>query len=629
MRPYQEEYIANIEEIIALTERRKPGALTFEAFAEELRRNEQLAAEKARRNMELLREGLFPALDRLFEADEEELAGMEEFASHLAGGKKTQDAGVFRLIHQAMLSLARQKGDRCGTVRELYWLGMGNYWLYRMMTALPKSVQDKYNSQMRLYFTEAGTYLKYYDEIEDSETKGYILRARCNTSIGFFSSPSQQIGIVRSNLRILQDKSYQEKAPDLPWKRYIYMCHQQMTTCISYSKRRVMTPEDMASVMESAYIVYQQRFLETPEGEHIPMESRWAFPYYAIEYNCGLYDLDHLLSKMENLLDAADTSDHSPDALYRIFSLPAYYSQYLEQNPERIPKRESYVESLYRRALEYAETFSFTEDYKVSLYLRQLSFTYIETAGGIPYGEYLQMLMLRFVPEVYVHSWMVAGAARALCGIILDEEPDFFDDIERVRQLADPEEKRRQVLADAVESGLLHDVGKISFQELCSRTVRQWFEDEYEAVQLHTMSGGLMLKERGSTERFAPVAMGHHAWYDGSKHGHPGGYERLQCPCRQMVDVISLVNWLEDMTHSAQVYTGIKMTYEEAVAEAIRLEDRQFSPLLTARLRDRRVTERIQEGFEEGRREAYRRMYDHARGHKREEKSPVLRTGNE
>ena len=613
MQPYQEEYIANIKEITALTARRRRGDLSFEQYAAEMRSREMLAWEKVQRNMTLLREGLFPALDQLFEADQAELDELTEFASHLAGGKETQDEGVFRLIHQALLSLARQKGDRGGTVRELYWLGMGHYWMYNKLTGLPTEAVEKYTSQMRLCFTEAGAYLKYYDEIEDSDTKGYILRSRANMSLGSFSSPSVRIGIVRNTLRIMQDESYQEKAPDLPWERYIYMCHQQMTTSISYSKTRVMTPEDMASIMESAYIVYQQRLQETPEGEHILMAARWAFPYYAIEYYCGLYDLDHLLARIEKLLDAVDTSDYSPDAMYRILSLPAFYCQYLEQNPERIPKRESYVESLYRRALEYSDNSSALDEDKLALYLRQLSFTYIETSGGIPFGDYLQMIMLRFAPEVYIHSCMVGMAARELCGMILDEEPDFFDDVERIRQIEDPEEKRRQVLEDAMQSGLLHDAGKISFQELCTRTVRQWFEEEYEMNRLHTVGGELILRERASTRRFAPVALGHHAWYDGSDHGHPSSYKRLECPCRQMVDVISLVNWLENRTHSAQAYTGVEMTYEEAVEEAVKLEGRRFSPLLTARLRDRRITERISEALEEGRREAYRRMYDHAR----------------
>ena len=610
MQPYQEEYLANMQEFIALTEWKRPGGESFAEYEAGLRRNEAMAREKVRQNMVLLRDNLFPLLDRLFEADRAEAEELAEFASHLMGGKKTHDEGLFRLIHQALLSLARQKQDRSGTIRELYWLGMGRYWLYSTLTCLPEEAAEKYSSQMRLCFTEAAAHLKYYDEVEESETKGYILRSRANMSLGGFHSPSDRIEIVRNTLRIMQDKSYQEKAPDLPWDRYVYMCHQQMTTSISYSKTRVMTPEDMASIMESAYVVYQERFQETPDGQQILMPARWAFPYYAIEYYCGLYDLDHLLAKMEKLLDAADLSDHSADTIYRVLSLPAFYCQYLEQNPERIPKRESYVEALYRRALVYADTFSAADADRLSLYLRQQSFTYIETSRGIPYGIYLQRLMLRFEPGIYVHSCMVGMAAEVLCGIIMDEEPGFFDDIEMIRQIEDPQEKRTRVLSDAMQSGLLHDVGKISFQDLCGQTARQWFEEEYEVTRLHTLSGELMLRERASTKRFAAVALGHHAWYDGSQHEYPEGYRRLECPGRQMVDVVSLVNWLEDATHSAQSYTGIGMSFDEAVAEAVALEGRQFSPLLTARLRDKKIVERLENAFDEGRREAYRKMYE-------------------
>ncbi|MDE7242621.1 MAG: hypothetical protein K2O18_01405, partial [Oscillospiraceae bacterium] len=525
-------------------------------------------------------------------------------------GAETQDEGVFRLIHQALLSLARQKGDRCGTIQELYWLGMGYFWLHSKLTCMPAESVEQYNSKMRFCFTESGAYLKYYDEIDDVETKGYILRARANVSLGSFNSPSERIAIVRNSLRIMQDKSYHEKAPELPWGRYIYMCHQQMTTSISYSKKKVMTPEDMADIMESAYIVYQQRLQETPEGKIVHMAARWAFPYYAIEYYCGLYDLDRLLTKVEKLMDAADPSDHSPDAVYRIMSLPAFYFQYLCQNPERIPNRVSYIESLYRRAMEYVGTFSSSEQDKIALYLRQLSFTYIETERGIPYGRFLEMLMLRFTPDVYIHSLMVGAAARTLCGIILDEEPDFFDDIEEIREIEDPAEKRRRLLEDAYQGGVLHDAGKISFQELCARPVRQWFEEEYEVTRLHTLSGGLMLQERPSTRRFAPIALGHHAWYDGTDHGYPDRYKRLECASRQLVDVISLVNWLEDRTHSAQVYSGVDMTFDEAVAEVIKLEGRRFSPMLTVRMQDRTIAEQIREAFEEGRQEAYRHMYE-------------------
>ena len=49
--------------------------------------------------------------------------------------------------------------------------------------------------------------------------------------------------------------------------------------------------------------------------------------------------------------------------------------------------------------------------------------------------------------------------------------------------------------------------------------------------------------------------------------------------------------------------------------EAVALEGRRFSPLLTARLRDKQVTDRICQAFQEGRREAYRRMYERETNH--------------
>ena len=608
MRPYQKEYIENIREIAALTARKDPDGLTLEAYEARMRRDEAAAWEKVGRNMTLLREGLFSTLDHLFDADQETLQELEEFATHLMGGKETQDEGVFRLIHRALLSLARQKGDRCGMIRELYWLGMGYYWLYSKLVGLPLEVTEKYANQMRLSFTEAAAYLKYFEEIEDTETRGYMLRSRANMSLGSFKSSGEKIRLVRDTLCIMQDESYRQTEPDLPWERYLYMTHQQMASSVSYSKEQVMSPEDMAWIMESAYIVYHQRLEEAAaSGGHTPL--RWAFPYYAMEYYCGIYDMDHLMARIEKLMDQADPADVSPDGMYGILSLPAFYCQYLEQNPERIPAKASYLEGLYQRALEYAGRFPAQEDEKLSLYLRQLSFTYIETQGGVPYGVYLQKLLLRFAPEAYLHSRMVGEAARALCGLIMEEEPTFFDDVVKFRQIDDPEAKRRQVLDDAMTCGLLHDVGKISFLELYSRTARQWFEEEYEVTRLHTTAGHLLLSERASTKRFAPIALGHHAWYDGSSHGYPEAYRRLECPCRQMVDVIGLVDWLENVSHSAQAYTGMEMGFDEAVEEAISLEGRRFSPMLTARLRDKQVAALIWDAFERGRKEAYRRMY--------------------
>lgn len=610
MQPYQEEYLSNLRQFAALSQRARPGALSYEQYAARMAEVKEQIVRLGRRNIELLRAGLFPVLDNLFDTGTQELEELEDFSFQLFNGQTELDVGLACQIHQALLSLARMRRDRSAMIRELYWLGLSRNSTVSKLVGLELSDIEEYIARMRLCFTEAAAYLKFYDEIDDAETRGYILRSRANMALGQFSSPSAKIALLKTTLKILQDEDYQKKAPSLTWERFIYLTHQNITSSISHSRDRVMTPEDMADIMESAYIVYQQRFEEAEmQGKQPPAKS--AFAYYAIEYYCGLYDLDTFLTKIEGLLNAADPSDYSRDGIYNMISLPAFYSQYLEQYPDRIPPRREYIEDLYLRILTYADLFpGDLGDSNLFLYLRQLSLTFVET-GGVPYGDFLERLLLRFAPGIFCHSHVVGEGARALCAVILEDDPGFFDDIDFIRDAPSPAEKRRTALEFAMGCGVFHDMGKISVIELYSRTPRQWFEEEYDMARLHTLAGHILLEPHPSTSRYAPAALGHHAWYDGSR-GYPARYRRLDCPARQMVDVIGLIDWLEAATNSTQMYTGVQKTFQEAVQAAIELEGKRFSPLLTAHLRDPRVAGQLQSALEAGRQNAYRRMYGDA-----------------
>ncbi|MDE6993841.1 MAG: hypothetical protein K2P41_05365 [Lachnospiraceae bacterium] len=609
MQPYQEEYIANLREIAALAARKKTEGYTFESYQTELAKNRNRIAGKVERNMELLRAGLFPLLDHLPESGEEELQELQEFAGRLFQVGEELDVGLFCQIHQAILNCARLKKDQAGMIRELYWLGIGRNNRCSKLVGLDYSVVENYVFEMRLCFTEAGAYLKYFDEIEDSETRGYILRARANTALGQYASASGKIQRVRQTLQILQDRYYQEKEPGLPWDRYIFMAHRQMASSISYSRESDMTAEDVEAVMESVYIVYQANMQEAAKrGERPPIHS--AFNYYAISYYCGLDTMDGLLTKTEHLMDTTEISDFTSENMYGIISLPAFYLQYLKQFPERIPGRAEYIENLYRRILDYVEVFpDAPENEMLFLYLRQLANNYVETANSIPYGAFLLKLIMRFAPDIYIQSYIVAKAAAVFCDILMAEEPGFFDDIEQIREVKDFEEKRHEVRKYAMACGLLHDAGKINFINLYTQTGRQWFEEEYEMTRLHTIVGESCLRECASTCRYAAAALGHHSWYDGSR-GYPAVYERLECRERQMVDVISLIDWLENVTDAQCLFTGVKMTFDAAVKTAVSLEGRRFSPLLTARLRDGQIVAQLEKAFAEGRKEACRQLYE-------------------
>ncbi len=607
MQSYQEEYIANINDVIALSARKKPDGLTFEAYEDQLLQARRSIEHKIKRNMKLLRENLFPKLDHLLEATPEDIQELQEFAGKLLNSH-TADAGLFCQIHQALLNRTRLTKDRYGIIRELYWLGIGRFSLYTKVVGLDFSMIEKYISSMRLCFTEAAAYLKYYDDIEDSETRGYILRSRANISLGQFKTTGEKIHLVNQTLQILQDKDYQSKAPELPWDRYIYMTHQQMAASISYNKESPMTPKDIEDVMESVYIVYQRRLMEATLQKKSP-PIRPTFNYDTIEYYLGLNNLQELLSKIEKLMDSADPTDYSPDNMYALASLPAFYCQFLQQYPERIPERKEYIASLYERILNYMDSFPETaENETLFHYLKQLSLTFVETESSISYANFVLKLMERFAPETYVHSYIVGKAAAVMSELILSEEPNYFDDISFIRAIKNPEEKQKEILTYAQNCGLYHDVGKISFLDMYSHTARQWLEEEYEMAHLHTLAGEIFLKTRQSTELYAVAALGHHSWYDGS-HGYPDTYKRLNYAERQMVDIICLMDWLENVTGIRRLYTGVEKTFDQAIEDAITLEGRRFSPLLTARLRDRKIVSLLRHAFTEGQKEAYGRLY--------------------
>ncbi|MDE6590391.1 MAG: hypothetical protein K2K53_08650, partial [Oscillospiraceae bacterium] len=388
MQAYQEEYLENLRRFTGLSQLRRPDGLDCGEYTAQLLKNRDESLRLSPRNMELLRTGLFPQLDDLYRADEERMKELDEFSFQLFDGRVELDVALFCQIHQAFLSLARHKGDRNAIIRELYWLGMGQNSIVGKLVGFPLKDVWKYNTRMRLCFTEAAAYMKYYDEIDDTETRGYILRARANISLGQFPTPGEKIRLIKQTLKILQDKGYQEKEPNLPWERYIYLTHQNMTASISHSRQKVMSPEEMAAIMESAYIVYERRFEEGAKRHEQP-PAKSAFGYYAIEFYCGLYDLDTFLSKLEELLGEAGYSDYSSDGMYAMISLPAFYCQYLSQYPDRIPPRKEQLKGLYRRTLDYVEAFpGDLGNRSIFLYLRQLCFTFVETQDGIPYSTY-------------------------------------------------------------------------------------------------------------------------------------------------------------------------------------------------------------------------------------------------
>lgn len=68
------------------------------------------------------------------------------------------------------------------------------------------------------------------------------------------------------------------------------------------------------------------------------------------------------------------------------------------------------------------------------------------------------------------------------------------------------------------------------------------------------------------------------------------------------MDIIGLVDWLETVVNSAQMYDKPALTFEDAARAAAELEGTRFSPLLTARLRDAQTAARLKLAWRQARR---------------------------
>lgn len=71
-----------------------------------------------------------------------------------------------------------------------------------------------------------------------------------------------------------------------------------------------------------------------------------------------------------------------------------------------------------------------------------------------------------------------------------------------------------------------------------------------------------------------------------------------------------MTDWIDNAVENDKMYSQENKTFDEAVETVISLEGKRFSPLLTARLRDKDVAEKLKIAFKESREEGCKNLYN-------------------
>ena len=596
LEAYQEQYIENTRRISSLMDFRAQTGLGFDEWYRGRTAAREETALLKNENISLLGRYLFPTLDDLYSASSETLDNLAAFAGELMDWRTNLDCGVYVVIHDALLSACRFRKDRAGVIRELYLLGMGFYYLRRFLTGIDDPTVSDYDFQNEMLFTEAGSYMRYFEQIADDTTCGYIIRALANVAL-CTSDRHRRIAVTARTLQILQDPHYRQLAPSLPWDAFLRKSHQQMSSNRTELTRSDLTKEELAAVLDSCYEVYK------PEENTENPSVRWLWPYYEMEFNCGYVGLDLTLRRLMQLIDMTPWDSYDMSGLYANVQLPVFYGRLLRSHPKEMssPEHIHFLDRAYRKMLKTLLSCPAEQIDDYYYYTMCAVITdYCEVPGVMPYREVIGELLPHLGGDLCIRFYRTGDVIACIADTIYTHEPSFFDDIPFLSEISDPAVKKEALLSYARQCGIFFDFGLLKMNIQRTMASRRLFENEFRMYQLHTVSGHDDLICRPSTERFADIALGHHRWYNGTD-GYPERYVRTESPYRQITDIVAF---------AAALTASYEGDLPSAVRKLCKKEGTQFSPLVTMWMSDPDLLTSLEEILQKDDRAYYRPAWE-------------------
>lgn len=608
MNKYETTYLDNTSKIMKLVAVTPTASESAEAFYTDCTKRTLALRPLIAENMTVLRDFLIPLFDDILAATPETIAELAEFDDALVKLTKQADNGVHYQINCALTVYARQNNDRDLLIRSLYHSAMA---LYNYNNIMRMTDPGKYHWKMRLLFGEAAGYIRYYDELENPETRGYIHRSMSNLALCYnsISEAEPKFSVLRRALQILTDPSFQQKTPSLPWKLFITKTHQERTTLLGYMRYDTASCEQQHEVMESAEYVHHEQLLAAQE-KNIPMQPQWLYAYYAACYHCGIHNLAKLFENLEQLYISASQTDYSQQGMYTNLFLPAMYTEYVRKDKRYITNKTPIMQLIYQRALRYvrnAPPEAHTEF--LYSYLRPMLFNFIEYPNGISLKAFAHEFIMGRHLGTCVHSIAVAQLAVLILKHLLKSSPEALLGIRGMLSASEITENEEALISYIYDCGMLHDIGKLFFLQLFSLPNRQWLSFEIEMCEAHALQGYRLLKNAPSTEEFAPVAFGHHRYYNEAG-GYPKEFSRAECADPIAVDLIAVADFIEYRGNEVNNAFREANSIDQIFARLLEGRGTRFSPSIVDAVASARAE--IAELLDTARPKAYQMAYKYS-----------------
>lgn len=541
---------------------------------------------------------------------EEEAAQLSELADALFNFNRSADIGVAYRIHRLLYEYAVYRNDTDAVIRELYYQGITLFYL---------NVRDEdqnvnlFGRQMGEYFLAGAAYMDQYEELTDPKTRGFILRCLGNMKYSLNTFISEDAGktwdeymdCYNRAMEVFQSPHYQELNPEIPWDTFIYTMHYDRTKFLS-QLREQPDPAIAAGVLESAEYVYRHQE-QIARANEKGIGIRTQYVYAAARYHAGRASIGELMKTLFSLCESADIHDFSGDNIWCILHTPGYLMRYAEELPaEERQALTPRIQKIFEKQREYLFLIPRSEyGLQVPRAIQNIV-GYLSTKDTNFFRQILSYI-LACHPPTFVHSQVVALMTKRLCGQMAKVNPDALAGAFGYRDGKEINDNLEQVLDEAYQVGLYHDMGKCMLLNNVSLYSRKLLDEEFACIKMHPPFGCKLL-EALQMEDIGQAAYFHHRTYDG-KSGYPQSEKECSKSMRCIVDIVTVVDALDAGTDNVGRSYAAAKDYGRLIEELRAGKGTRYSPAVVELFDDPVFYEETRRYLDEKRREVYLRIY--------------------
>ena len=593
-----------------------------DAYRATLLRNFSRIGELSLVNTELLNEHYYPLIRSEEALSDEDIASLREFSNALVDPFELEnlDLPMVYLQAQRLVQDAEQKDDPAVLIRALDDLVIATYGIMDMTMRLVPCNNSCYVYRDR-GFDAIFRILEWLDKdkfasLPDEETKILVLiNARyihilCDRSDtpGDDELNERDLSYLRTALALCDDPFYREQVPSYDWRYHEFRTLEYICDMTYYNNERAFNEAHLKEIYD-----YTNRWIALWESDE--------------EYFSGLYRREVMeLYLLRNAYLANEISKGDcKKGLVKLYkkraennfsyqetslTLHAPWEYILLLDEDNISKTEQKtLNEFYQHLITYMHRLpkSGNLSFRLTFFARILK-KYRELEGGMDFETFGLSLMAALHPPTYVHTLSVAAFAKGLATHLIRKQPELFTGMPGCDTKEDVLKDADAIADYTYHAALCHDFGKLMIIDTIMTYGRPLLDMEMDIIRTHPAIGAYMLERFEGTRPYAPVAHGHHRWYNG-KGGYPDDFDMEHSPYRTVLAIVACADCLDASTDTVGRSYKEGKTFDHFLSEVHAGNGTRYAPYMAELLADMDVRADMEMLLAKGRDENYREAY--------------------